>query len=400
MVKLKFFRFFLIGSFLLIGLSCTKGGGSQDIVIPTLKIENGSQTRGVSATAMQFQLTLTKITTVPVSVNYVLTDGTALASKDYVAASGTVTIDAGKALGELIVMIKGDPTNTRQANPEFKVQLSNPKNCTLGSSSAKGTIITEDGTNLTTDNTGYATPTSYPGMSLTWSDEFSENAPDMNAWNFEIGNGGNGWGNNELEYYTNSGKNVFLSNGNLIIEARKETIGNFNYSSTRMTTQNKKSFKFGRIDIRAKLPVTKGMWPALWMLGSNISSMPWPKCGEIDIMELVGLDPKKVQGTGHFASSAGVHDSRGGGYSLSSEDFSQKFHVFSILWAQDSITWLVDDKPFYTMTKASAGTDNYPFNNDFFFIFNVAVGGDWPGAPDGTTNFPQRMFVDYVRVFQ
>jgi beta-glucanase (GH16 family) len=130
-------------------------------------------------------------------------------------------------------------------------------------------------------------------MNLVWHDEFSASALDGNFWNYENGNN-NGWGNNELEYYTNSPKNVFVSNGNLIIEARKESIGGFNYSSARITTANKKPFTYGRVDIRAKLPKGKGIWPALWMLGSNISSVGWPASGEIDIMELLGSRDYKI----------------------------------------------------------------------------------------------------------
>jgi len=278
--------------------------------------------------------------------------------------------------------------------------LSNPKFCTIAASTAKGTILTEDGTYLPTDNTGYTTPLTYPGYTLAWNDEFSGTTLDLTAWNQEIGNGSGGWGNHELEYYTNSLKNTFLSNGNLIIEARNEALVGYNYSSGRMTTQNKKNFKFGRIDIRAKLPVGKGIWPALWMLGANITSVSWPACGEIDIMELIGTYPGRVFGTMHWKNAAGTHASKGEPFNLPSGDFSQQFHVYSIVWAQDIIKWYVDDQLGLTVTLADAGAANYPFNADQFFLFNVAVGGDWPGSPDATTPFPQRMFVDYVRVFQ
>jgi beta-glucanase (GH16 family) len=282
---------------------------------------------------------------------------------------------------------------------QFTIQLSNPKFCTISKATATGTLLTEDGTYLPTDNTGYSTPLSYPGYTLTWSDEFSETSLDPSVWNQEIGNN-NGWGNNELEYYTNSSKNTFVSNGNLIIEARKEAMSGFNYSSARLTTQNKKTFKFGRIDIRAKLPVSKGMWPALWMLGTNITTMNWPTCGEMDIMELIGTYPSRVSGTMHWKNASGDHTSKGTNYTLSSGNFSQQFHVFSMVWAQDIINCYVDDQLYLTVTSADVGAANYPFNANQFFIFNVAVGGDWPGSPDVTTVFPQRMFVDYVRVFQ
>lgn len=396
----KFTDLILIAVFSCTSLSCSKKGNTPPPVKPAIKIENASQVRTTTATAMHFTISLDKTTTVPVSVDYTLKDGTATAPKDYTAASGTITIPAGQSNAELTVQIAGDPTDTRQANLEFTVQLSNPKNGTLGTASATGTIITENGINFTTDNTGYSTPLNYPGYTLVWNDEFSGTALDANIWNYETGNGSGGWGNNELEYYTNSPKNVFVSNGNLIVEARKEAISGFNYSSARITTQNKKAFTYGRVDIRAKLPKGKGIWPALWMLGSNITSAGWPACGEIDIMELLGQEPSKVYATLHYGASSATHGSKGNSYTLSSGSFYDQFHVFSMEWKQDQIKIYVDDNLELTVNKADVGSNPYPFNAPFFFIFNVAVGGNWPGSPDATTTFPQRMIVDYVRVFQ
>jgi len=382
--------------------SCSKGGSgnSQPSVVPSLKIEDASLVRTASVGTMHFRITLDQTTNVSVSVDYTLVDGTATAAKDFTASSGTITIPANQSSAEVAVQIKGDPTDTRQDNLSFTVQLSNPKGCTLSVSSAKGTIITEDGTNLVVENTGFSTPSTYPGLSLVWSDEFSGTTLDGNTWNYEIGNGSGGWGNNELEYYTNSTKNAFVSNGNLIIEARKEAIGGFNYSSARLTTQNKKTFTYGRVDIRAKLPKGKGIWPALWMLGRNITSVGWPASGEIDIMEYLGHETNKSHGTLHYGASAATHASKGNSYTLNSGQFYEQFHVFSMDWKQDQIKLYVDNNLFFTMNKADVGTAPYPFNAPFFFIFNVAVGGNWPGSPDATTTYPQRMIVDYVRVFQ
>jgi beta-glucanase (GH16 family) len=375
--------------------SCSKGNDPY----PELSIQDVSQERSTSESKMTFRLTLSKPASNTVSVDYVLTDGTAVSPDDFTAASGTLSIAENQTQATFDVIIKGDPLNKRQPNLQFTVNLSNPKFCTLHSTSAKGTIITEDGTYLLTDNTGYSTPSVYPGYTLIWSDEFSGTGLDAGVWNQEIGNGSGGWGNNELEYYTSSPKNTFVSNGNLIIEARKETFDRYSYTSGRMTTQDKKTFKFGRIDIRAKLPVGKGIWPALWMLGSNITSVGWPACGEIDNMELIGTYPSTVYGTLHW-STGGSHSSKGGNYALASGDYSKQFHVFSIIWKQTGIAWYVDDQKFFEIFATDVVADNYPFNSNQFFIFNVAVGGNWPGSPDYTTEFPQRMFVDYVRVFQ
>jgi beta-glucanase (GH16 family) len=377
-------------------LYCSKGSDPA----PELSIQDVSLVRSATDATMIFHLILNKPATDIVFVDYKLTDGTAISPGDYVSVSGTVTISKNQTEATITVLIKGDPLDRRQPNLQFSINLTNPKYCTLTNTSAKGTIVTEDGTYLATDNTGYITPLTYPGYTLVWSDEFSGNSLDQSTWNQEVGNGSGGWGNNELESYTSSLKNTFVSNGNLIIEARKETIGAFNYTSGRMTTQDKKSFKFGRIDIRAKLPVGKGMWPALWMLGTNITSVGWPSCGEIDNMELIGTNPSTVYGTMHWSGPGGSNASKGFNYSLLSGDFSKQFHVFSLIWTENNIQWYVDDQKYLDLSASQTGADSYPFNADQFFIFNVAVGGNWPGSPDYTTEFPQRMFVDYIRVFQ
>ena len=380
---------------------CSQSHVGSAPVKPVLSIQGITQVRSTTDGNMRFYISLDKATTTDVTVDYAMADGTATSPKDYTNSSGTVTIPAKQNQAYIDVPFKGDPTNLRQPNLQFTVTLSNPKSCTIGTSVGTGVLVTENGTYLPTDNTGYSTPNTYAGYTLAWSDEFSGASLDLTAWNQEQGNN-NGWGNSELEYYTSSTKNSFVSNGNLIIEARKESISGFNYSSARLTTQNKKTFTYGRIDIRAKLPVVKGIWPALWMLGSNITTVNWPKCGEIDIMELVGQSPSTVYGTMHWADANGNAQQNNGNhqYVLSSGDFSNQFHVYSIAWKQDTIRSYVDDVLYLTTTKTDVGS-TYPFNADEFFIFNVAVGGNWPGPPDTNVPFlPQRMFVDYVRVFQ
>jgi len=402
MIPSKLVVSFMFGLML---IACSKNEDSnpplpEPVPVPVITVLNISQPITAGNTTMPFYINLSKSTTRAVTVDYAMVDGSAVSPKDYVATAGTLSIPAGQVQAILEVQIKGDPTNLRRSNPQFTLQLSKPQFCTIETASATGTILTEDGTYLPTDNAGYSTPTSYPGYTLAWSDEFSGTNLDLTSWNQEIGNGSGGWGNNELEYYTNSLKNNFLSNGNLIIEARKEAAGGFNYTSGRMTTQNKKVFKFGRIDIRAKLPVGKGLWPALWMLGTNITSVGWPACGEIDIMELIGTYPSRVHSTMHWKNASGTHASKGSNYNLPSGDFSQQFHVYSMIWTKDLIKCYIDDILYLTVAIADVGAASYPFNAEHFFIFNVAVGGDWPGPPDTNTLFPQRMFVDYVRVFQ
>ena len=243
---------------------------------------------------------------------------------------------------------------------------------------------------------GYTTPMEYPGYTLVWNDEFNGNSLS-NDWTHEIGNGNWGWGNNELQYYKST--NTLVEDGLLKITAVKEPISGFNYSSSRIKTQGKKSFKYGRIDIRAALPYGQGIWPALWMLGENFSTIGWPSCGEIDIMELVGGangNDGTVHGTLHWNNN-GNHASYSGENSLpGGAIYAEEFHVFSIIWDQNNIRFFRDDIQYHVMNISGIPA----FHEEFFFIFNVAVGGQWPGSPNGTTQFPQRMTVDYVRVFQ
>jgi len=244
---------------------------------------------------------------------------------------------------------------------------------------------------------GTTSPISYNGYTLVWQDEFNGNAlsPD---WVHETGNGNWGWGNNELQNYTS--QNTTVSGGVLQITAKQEAMGGQNYTSSRIKTQGLQSWKYGRIDIRAALPKGQGIWPALWMLGDNITSVSWPACGEIDIMEMIGgalNNDKTVHGTAHWSDN-GSHAQFGDSYTLNSGVFADEFHVFSIVWNANSITWLVDNTVYNSMSTTPAQLAE--FQEKFFFIFNIAVGGNWPGSPDATTQFPQTMYVDYVRVFQ
>jgi beta-glucanase (GH16 family) len=377
--------------------ACSKSGGSSTPPAPTVPAassDNISVQRADTGSHIRLYVNLSTAASKDVTIGYATADGSATSGKDYTGASGSITITAGQTLGYVDLAIKGD--SLRQSMQQFYITLSNPVNCTLKNASDT-VFITNDGTYLPTDNTGYTSPTSYAGYKLAWSDEFDSNAVNTKNWKFESGAGG--WGNNELEYYTGRPQNVFVSQGNLIIEARKENYNGSQYTSTRMNTAGMQEFTYGHIDIRAKLPVAKGLWPATWALGADIGTVPWPKCGEMDIMELVGSYPSRVTSTLHWADATGADSYKNNNYSLSSGDFSQQFHVFSADWRQDTVTFAVDGNPFITVTKADANGNNFPFNSPFFFIFNVAVGGNWPGSPDATTVFPQRMFVDYIRVF-
>lgn len=231
---------------------------------------------------------------------------------------------------------------------------------------------------------------------LTWRDEFNQGPIDQGIWNFEIGNN-NGWGNNELQYYQR--ENAWIENNHLVIEAREEQVNGFDYTSARMTTAGKFEKQYGRVDVRARLPQGQGIWPAIWMLGADIGSVGWPNCGEIDIMELIGNDIDTVHGTIHGPGYSGGN-SIGGTYNNGS--FADAYHVFQLTWYPDAIKFFVDGQHYFTITLYDVESSGYEWVFDdgpFFFLMNVAVGGNWPGNPDASTPFPQRMEVDYIRVY-
>ena len=352
-------------------------------------VEDLSRLEGNSGTTdFTIKIRLTEAVTEDVTVNYETFDVTAIAGEDYEATSGTATIVAGARETTFTVKIMTDEEH--ENDERFKVKLLSSVNADITNSDGTITIRNDDDF-VPTGNDGYETPLVYPGYNLVWNDEFDGNALNTTDWNYETG--GHGWGNNELQNYQSGESNATVSNGKLIIEAKEVGGG---YTSARLTTQGKQSFKYGRIDIRAKLPFGQGIWPALWMLGDNFSTAGWPSCGEIDIMEMVGHQPSTTHGTVHWDNNG--HIFQGGHTSVSSGILADEFHVYTIIWDANQIKWLFDDVQFHSQNITDAAMSE--FHGNFFFIMNVAVGGNWPGYPDATTTFPQRMIVDYVRVFQ
>ena len=243
---------------------------------------------------------------------------------------------------------------------------------------------------------GYNTPETYTGYSLIWSDDFNGTTLNQGDWTYE--SGASGWGNNELQYYKPD--NTTVREGLLIIEAREESWGGADYTSSRIKTQDKQSFRYGRVDIRAITPEGQGLWPALWMLGQSYSSVGWPNSGEIDIMEMIGGNGRENTTNAHIWWSENGNTADYGGYQTlaAGETLANAFHVFSVVWTSSSIIWYIDDVQFHIVDITPAGLA--AFQEEFFFIFNVAVGGNWPGSPNASTVFPQRMLIDYIRVFQ
>lgn len=226
--------------------------------------------------------------------------------------------------------------------------------------------------------------------------EFSQIYPDKDAclrylaglpgkWGYDLGGGG--WGNNELQAYNSSNNNAFVSGGNLTIVARREQSGNNAYTSAQLLTKSKQTFVFGRTDIRTKVPKGKGIWPAIWMLGADIEQNNWPKCGEIDFMELRGSRPSELLSTMHFGSSTCVLK---GITAVQPNDLSADFHFYSAVRSKDQIRFYIDGVQYSTFTCSDVGTNPYPFNNPFFMILNVAVGGDFDGNPTAAPHSPSK----------
>jgi beta-glucanase (GH16 family) len=237
-----------------------------------------------------------------------------------------------------------------------------------------------------------------PGWEILWQDEFEGEELNLKNWTFDLG--GNGWGNQELQAYTNRPENVRVENGMLVIEAREEPefIGGRNYSSARIKTQGMHAWRYGRIEARLKLPYGQGIWPAFWMLGEDLDRKGWPAAGEIDIMEFIGREPDHIYATVHAPGYSGGNG-RGSSMIVSTDTLKNDFHIYAIEWEKDEIRWYFDDQEYFRLTPADVPGE-WIFDHPFFIILNLAVGGTWPGYPDETTEFPQFLYVDYVRVYQ
>jgi beta-glucanase (GH16 family) len=229
---------------------------------------------------------------------------------------------------------------------------------------------------------------------LVWEENFKGKTLNKENWNIELGDGcpNCGWGNNERQLYTD--ENHKLAKGKLVIKAKKE---GEKYTSTRITTKSKKEFKYGRFEARAKLPTGYGIWPAFWMLGSNISEVGWPKSGEIDILEYIGREPHMVFSTLH------TQDSHGNSINTKKTkfpDIEKGFHIFALDWSEDKMDFFVDDILVYTFNPINKDENTWPFNQPFYFIINMAIGGNFGGPKVDDAIFPQEFIVDYVRVYQ
>lgn len=369
MIKFKFFSYLLMSMFL---VSCGEEEKQDQVLLPSnLQVSVEKKERGAVQASFQ-----------------------AVNSNFYRVNFGLPNSTAERATGNSASFTYREPgtyTITVQAHATEADYIT----------STASVSITNEDLGIGIPNDGFESPLAYDGYDLVWQDEFDGNTLSSD-WVFELGDGCPdlcGWGNNELQAYRR--ENTEVKDGFLTIKAIQESFGGKNYTSSRIKTQGKKSFTFGRFDIRAVLPKGQGLWPAIWMLGDNITQVGWPACGEIDIMEMVGGSASgrdnTVHGTVHWDNN-GQYANFGGSVTLQQGIFNDKFHVFSVIWDESKIVWLLDNVPYHQIDTTPQALDE--FRKPHFFLFNVAVGGNWPGSPDSSTSFPQQMVVDYIRVFQ
>jgi beta-glucanase (GH16 family) len=239
---------------------------------------------------------------------------------------------------------------------------------------------------------------------LVWADEFNEAAgtqPNPTKWTYDLGTGNNGWGNFEQQTYTNRPENVSMDgNGNLVITARRENFQGAQFTSARIKTQGIFDQKYGKFEARLKTPYGQGLWPAFWLLGNNINEVSWPQCGEIDVMELRGQLPSIINGSIHGPGFSGA-DALSGTYGLQNARFDTDYYTYAVEWDANKIDFFVNGFLYHRITKSDVqAKGEWVFDHPFFMILNVAVGGNYVGAPNLGTPFPQKMIIDYVRVYQ
>ena len=365
--------------------------------LPGLGVSDVEILEDVNNGMLKFEITAYGDFTEEITINYQAEGKTAEPGKDFIVSSGTANISPGTTSVMVEVAIMDD--EIKEVEEKVHLRLVSATNAEVKDSVGVGVILDNDTPEY--DAEGYETAESFYGYQLFWREEFDGPEVDTSVFTFDIGNGCPdlcGWGNSELQFYTAEKENVFFEDGKLVLKAVKlEPSG---YESAKIHTKGKKEFQYGRIDVRARLPYGQGIWPAIWMLGANIDEVGWPACGEIDIMEMVGHTPRIAHGTAHWGADGSVTSTYKTSSFILNENFHEKFHVFSLVWEENEMVWYVDETKFQTITPEDMQGLPYRFNHPFYFILNLAVGGNWPGAPDATTVFPQQMEIDYVRVFQ
>ena len=301
----------------------------------------------------------------------------------------------------------GPAESSAESSSCAAVQSSSSSEITAASSSSIDNVIESpaaSSSSMTIESSSSSETTSSssaePATQYLWNDEFDGESIDLNKWTFDIGTGASGWGNNEWEYYTDRKENAYVKDGVLHIRAQKEDYEGQKYTSARMLTKGKFSFKYGTVEARIALPTGKGIWPAFWMLGENFDTVGWPACGEIDIIEAVNSE-NKIYGTNHWANGAeyATYGNNTGNYRNQKFDLDiTQFHTYKFTWDEKYIRMFVDDFMYHEILIEGNEGDTEEFHKPFFFLLNVAVAGNWPGFEVDDSQFPNEMLVDYIRV--
>ncbi|MEO1807509.1 MAG: family 16 glycosylhydrolase [Bacteroidota bacterium] len=338
---------------------------------------------------IRFALTLSEAIDQDLTINFSVSELTAGEGTDFESpAAPQVVIPAGATTGEIIIPLINDVEV--EIEESFLLEITNDGNLMMVNNPVQGSITSDD--MLTIDSEGFAAPTSYDLFTLVWEEEF-ERSLDPAIWNYETGTGRGGNPDNELQDYRS--QNAYVQDGYLVIDLRQEPNGS--YSSARIHTEGKREFQFGRIDIRAKLPQGEGIRSQLSMLGENFASASLPRSGGIDLVDLNGAVTDVAESGAEWfqdGEARAIQDT----FNTRTTTFAEEFHVYSIYWEPTQITWYIDDVKYNLLTTTPEEMDE--FRQEFFFVLGAAIGGDVVGAPKDETSFPQRLIVDYIRVYQ
>lgn len=359
---------------------------------PTVKILPRNDTEGSNKNKiLNVKFSLSPPSKLPVTVTFSTVDSTAKAGKDFIPITdGKIVFNPGETIKSADVELISDTIT--EYTEQFKLQITKVENALGTGQSLTITISDDDFPKITLASDGYISSRSIPGLNLIFDDEFNDTSLNIYSWNYNLG--ATQW-RQQLQSYTFSDQNIFLSQGKLNLTAR---INGHDYSSAGINTLNLFRIKYGLIQVRAKMPEGTGLWPSIWLLGTTFDGSNWPLCGEIDIATLRGQAPGQILGSViYFLASS---QSRERNYTLPNfqDTFSKQFHVFSILWQEDQIDWYVDNHKYMGLNQAEIG-NGWPFNQSFWFNISLAVGGSLVGPPDMTTRFPQTMQIDYVRYY-
>ena len=371
--------------------SCHTGGNEENTPTVKMKLRNDYEGTGQNK-ILDVTVVLSSPATVPVTVTYSTVDSTAKGGMDFIPIThGTLVFNPGETSKKINIELVSD--SIMEFTESFKLMITNVENAKLAGPILSITIYDDDLTRPTLLEDGYITPKSYPGMKLRFADEFNDSIINYFTWNYETGEGP--WGVGQLQEFTDKSENLSVKNGKLRITAINN---NGHFTSGRINTVNTNSVHFGVIDIRAKLPSGRGIFPSIWLLNTDYNGSNWPKCGEIDIAALNGNIPSQIIGIAYYSASGPRN--KEGFYSLPdyTNSFSDQFHIFTIIWQNDRIEWFVDYKKYMEIVQDDVGND-WPFNSSFYFYLDLVVGGTLVGDPDNTTVFPQTMEVDYIRAF-